>query len=288
MSIAGVIGSSLIPLGQGWPQAGVGTVPDLAAFSAASLWAFLQIFARVTSLFVTAPVFGSREIPPQAKIGLAGLISLVLLPIVRATLMAGGPPALGPMVAVLLGEVLVGLLMGMTVSLLFYAVRLGGDLIDYQMGFTQAATFNPQFNETVSPIAEFQYRYALVIYLLANGHWLLLAALERSFTKLPVAQLALGGHSLTVFTDLTFQMMVAGLQIAAPGAAVLLITDVAFAFLNRAVPQMQVFFVGMPVKIIVGLTVVLAGLPLLTYVVSDLALHGVSYDLGALLRGLHR
>ncbi len=263
-------------------------MPDLVAFSADSLWAFLQVFARVTALFVSAPVFGNREIPAQAKIGLAGILSLVLLPIVRATLMRGGPPALGPMVAVILGEILIGLLMGLIVSLLFYAVRLGGDLIDYQMGFTQAATFNPQFNETISPIADFQYRYALVIYLLANGHWLLLAALERSFSKLPVAQFALSARSLDSFTDLTFQMLISGLQIAAPAAAVLLITDVAFAFLNRAVPQMQVYFVGMPVKIIVGLTVVLAGLPLLTYVVTELTLHAAPYDLENLLRGLHR
>ena len=263
-------------------------MPDLAAFSAASLWAFLQVFARVTALFVSAPVFGSSQIPPQAKIGLAGILSLALLPIVRATLMPGAPPALGPMVGALLGEVLIGLLMGLVVSLLFFAVRLGGDLIDYQMGFTQAATFNPQFNELVSPIANFQYQYALVIYLLANGHWLLLAALERSFARLPAAQLSLGTPSLGVFTDLTFQMMVAGLQIAAPGAAVLLITDIAFAFLNRAVPQMQVYFVGMPVKIMVGLTMVIAGLPLLTYVVTELALHSAPYDLGALLRGMHR
>ena len=124
--------------------------------------------------------------------------------------------------------------------------------------------------------------------MLANGHWLLLAALVRSFTLLPAAQLALGAHSLDTFTDLTFQMMVTGLQIAAPGAAVLLITDVAFAFLNRAVPQMQVFFVGMPVKIIVGLSVVLAGLPLLTYVVAQLTVHAAPYDLGALLRSLHK
>lgn len=261
---------------------------DLAAFSTASLWAFLQIFARVTALFVSAPVFGSPQIPPQVKVGLSAILSLVLLPIVRGNLMPGAPPALGPMVGALVGEVLVGLLMGLIVSLLFFAVRLGGDLIDYQMGFTQAATFNPQFNEMVSPIASFQYQYALVVYLLANGHWLLLAALERSFHSLPVAQLSLNGHSVSAFTDLTFQMMVNGLLIAAPGAAVLLITDVAFAFLNRAVPQMQVFYVGMPVKVIVGLVVVLAALPVLTAVVGNMAVHSAPDDLGTLLGGLHR
>ncbi len=144
----------------------------------------------------------------------------------------------------------------------------------------------PQFNETVSPIASFQYRYAIVLYLIGNGHWLLLASLERSFVKLPVSQLSLNGLTAS-FTDITFGMLVAGLQIAAPAAAVLLVTDIAFAFLNRAMPQMQVFYVGMPVKILVGLTIVVAVLPLLTAVVSQMVM-GSPDEVAALLRGMHR
>ncbi len=64
---------------------------DLAAFSADSFWAFLQIFARVSALFVTAPVFGSMEIPPQVKIGLSGILSLVLLPLVKSAVTAVVP-----------------------------------------------------------------------------------------------------------------------------------------------------------------------------------------------------
>lgn len=262
-------------------------MPDLSAFTASSFWAFLQVFVRVTSLFVSAPVFGNKEIPSQAKIGLAGLISLALLPIVRGMLLPGPVPALGPMIGALLGEALIGLLMGLVVSLLFFAVRLGGDLLDYQMGFSMAATFNPQFNETVTPVADFQYRYSLVLYLLMNGHLLLLKALERSFQVLPTAQFTLGGHALAAFTAVTGQMLVSGIEIAAPGAAVLLVTDVAFAFLSRAMPQMQVFYVGMPVKVIVGLGVILIALPLLTNVVG--AEVAASPDsLMVLFRGMHR
>ena len=259
---------------------------DLAAFSADSFWAFLQVFVRVSSLFVTAPVFGSREIPSQVKVGLATLLSLVLLPLVKATLTQAVPATVFGMAAVLLGQALIGLMIGLVVSLIFVAVRIGGSLIDYQMGFTQAATFNPQFNETVSPIANFQYQYALVLYLLANGHWLLLAALERSFISLPVAQLSVPRLAGT-FTDLTFGMLVAGLQIAAPAGAVLMVTDIAFAFLNRAMPSMQVFYVGMPVKVLVGFVVVIAVIPLLTSVTAGLVV-GSSHEVATLLRGMHK
>jgi flagellar biosynthetic protein FliR len=260
---------------------------DLATFSASSLWAFLQVFTRVSALFVSAPVFGNNEIPAQTKIGLAGIISLVLLPIIRHTLMQGAVPALEPMIGALLGEVLIGLLIGFVVSLLFFAIRLGGELLDYQIGFTQAATFNPQFNELVSPIADFQYRYSLVIYLLINGQWLLLAALERSFIVLPALDLSLGQNALAAFTNLTFQMMVTGIEIAAPGAAVLLITDVAFAFLSRAMPQIQIFYVGMPLKVIVGFVVVMLTLPLLTSLVAHEVVASPT-AIAILLQGMHR
>lgn len=259
---------------------------DLAAFSAVSFWEFLQVFVRVSALFVSAPVFGSREIPTQVKVGLSVILSLVLLPLVKTTLSGVVPTTVYGMVVIMLGQALVGLMIGLVVSLIFVAVRIGGSLIDYQMGFTQAATFNPQFNETVSPIANFQYQYALVLYLIANGHWLLLAALERSFVSLPVAQITIVGLSHT-FVDLTFQTLVNGLQIAAPAAAVLMVTDIAFAFLNRAMPSMQVFYVGMPVKVMVGFFVVIAAIPLLTSVVTSMVA-GSTHDVASLLRGMHR
>ena len=82
-------------------------------------------------------------------------------------------------------------------------------------------------------------------------------------------------------------MLVAGLQIAAPAGAVLLVTDIAFAFLNRAMPSMQVFYVGMPVKVLVGFVVVIAVIPLLTSVTSGLVL-GSPHQVATLLRGMHK
>ena len=261
---------------------------DLSTFAADGFWAFLQVLARVSALVVTAPALGAREVPAPVKIGLSAVLSFALLPVVRGTLAPNIPTTVYGMTATLLGQIAIGLLMGLVVTVLLTAVRVGGDILDYQMGFTQAATFNPQFNETVSPIAALQSRYAMVLYLLVNGHWMLLAALVRSFSKLPVEQLSFTGLTTGAWTDLTFAVLVMGLQIAAPGAAVLLITDVAFAFLNRAVPQMQVFWVGMPVKVLAGLAVVMAALPVLTAAVEQMATSGSVDALTVLLRSLHR
>ena len=260
---------------------------NLTAVSAGEFWRFLQVFARVTSLFVSAPVFGNREVPSQVKIALSAVISFAILPVVRTTLDKQVPADLYSTVNTLLCQIAIGLLIGLVVSFLFVAVRVAGGIVDYQMGFTQASTFNPQFNETVSPISNFQYQYSLVLYLLGNGHWLMLAALVHSFTRLPATQMIYNEHSRIVMTDLMFQFLVAGIQIAAPSAAVLLITDIAFALLNRAMPQMQVFYVGAPVKILVGLTVVIAVMPLFTVVVGHLV-SGSPDDILAALRAFHR
>lgn len=260
---------------------------DLAAFSVQSFWTFLQVFARVTALFHTAPVFGATQVPQQVKVGLSAIISFVLVPIVKPTLGQAVPPSLYATAVVLIGQVVIGLTIGYVVSLLFDAVRVAGGMIDYQMGFTQAAVFNPQFNETVTPIANFQYQYAVVLYLLANGHWMLIAALQRSFVALPVAKLSIGLGALNAFTNVTFQMLLTGIEIVAPAAAILAITDVAFAFLNRAMPQMQVYFVGMPVKIMVGLSVVVVIMPLFSVVLSGLVVQWTNGVFGV-LAGMHR
>jgi flagellar biosynthetic protein FliR len=260
---------------------------DVGQFAATAFWAYLQVFARVSAVVVTAPVFGNAQVPAQVKVGLSLILTFALTPLVRSTLGDSALVTLGESVGALAGQVAIGLLIGFVVSLILEGVRVGGSILDLQMGFTQAAVFNPQFNETVAPIANFQYRYAMVIYLLANGHWLLIAALARSFVGLPVAKLAFGPQSVGAFTDLTFDMLLVGVQIAAPAAAVLLITDLAFAFLNRAVPQMQVYFVGMPIKVLIGLGVFIIVMPLFTAVVANMVSQSAP-NVFVALRGIHQ
>lgn len=260
---------------------------DLAAFTTVTFWAFIQVFARVVALLHTAPVFGSTQVPRQVKIGLAAIISFVLVPVVKPLLDHTAPSDLYHTVTMLCGQILIGMMIGYVVSLLFDAIQVAGSILDYQMGFTQAALFNPQFSETITPISNFLAQYGVVLYLLANGHWLLLAALERSFMALPVGKLVIGANAVAAFTTATFQMLLTGIEIVAPAAAILLITDVAFAFLNRAVPQMQVYFVGMPVKIMVGLTVVIVILPVFTALVASLVVQSTNGVFGV-LQGMHR
>ena len=232
-------------------------------------------------------MFGAREVPAQVKIGLSFIFSAAILPLVRSTLPIAVPPTLYAIIGQVISEAIIGLMLGFAATLLFASIRIGGDVLDYQMGFTQASTFNPQFNDTISPIANFQYQYALVLFLLVNGHWLLVKSLIASFSVLPAATLSLLSSGTSAFVDVTFATLVMGIQIAAPGAALLLITDIAFAFLNRAVPQMQVYYVGMPVKLILGMIAVIAVVPIMSFVVVKLISDLPDSTILPLLKAVH-
>jgi flagellar biosynthetic protein FliR len=236
----------------------------------AQAWGFFQVFLRVVALFSVAPVFGSREIPAQIRIALALLLALSIYPLVSGSV-APPPTDLWGLVAAALSETLIGLLMGLVVSLLFQAVLVAGDLMDLQMGFGMAAVFNPSLGAQTAMMGQFLYRYALVVFLLLNGHHLLLGGIVTSFADLPAARLALGPGALRLAGDLALTVFSVGIRIAAPAVATLLIVDVALALVSRAVPQMNVFMVGMPLKVVVGLVIVVAALGLVTTVLQTYA-----------------
>lgn len=261
-------------------------MPDLSAFTAQQFWAYLQVLVRISSMVAVAPVFGAAQVPAQVKIGLSLIVSLVLLPVAEPSLSVTPPNTFFALVAPISGQAVIGLALGFIVSLTLVAVQLAGSLLDLQIGFSLAQVLNPLIGEMVTPVAQFEYLYALLLFLLANGHYMLLSALARSFAALPVSSMDMGGGSLLHFiSDATFATLVSGIRIAAPAAGVLLVMDVTLAFLARAVPQMNVFFVGMPAKVLVGLALVVVVLPFTAYLVGQMIV-GSQFDLVALMRGL--
>jgi flagellar biosynthesis protein FliR len=147
--------------------------------------------------------------------------------------------------------------MGFVVSLVLSAFQIAGSLLDLQIGFSMAQTFDPDMSGEATPLSQFQYYYALLLFLLANGHHIVLSALARSFALLPVDRLDLAsGNHLNLMANVTFGALVNGVVIAAPTCAVLFIVDASFALMSRVMPQLNIFFVGMPAKVIVGLLLV--------------------------------
>ena len=243
-------------------------MPDTV--TAQQAWGVFQVFLRVVALFSVAPVFGGREVPAPARIALALLFSLLVYPVVAPWLSPVPADLLG-LAGIALRETLIGLFMGLIVSLLFQAALVAGDLLDIQMGFGMAAVFNPSLGAQTAMMGQFLYRYTLVVFLLLNGHHALLQAVIASFERLPAAHFAAQTDAFAVIGDVGMTVLTAGLRIAAPALATLLLVDVALALVSRAVPQMNVFVVGMPVKVVVGLLVFVAALGLTTTVLQTYA-----------------
>lgn len=213
---------------------------------------FMLIATRLSAMFLVAPFFGSRTVPARVKAGLVILISYITLPIVAAE---GGrvPEGILPFVTLAVKEALIGFAFGLVAQFLFAAFQTAGALIDVTAGFAISQAFDPGSGASISILGRWYNMIALTSFLAIGGHQLLVAGVVRSFTLAPpLADPDLGAVVVGVLAraDDIFLIVV---QIAAPILGALLITDVTLGVISRAVPQMNVFIVGLPLKIIVAL-----------------------------------
>lgn len=230
---------------------------------------FLLVFCRTTGLFLSAPVFNSRQLPAQAKIMLAGLLSFV---VAMATRVESALPLenAGYYIMAMIGEVLIGYAMGFVVYLLFAAIQLSGQLIDTQMGFGIVNVMDPQSGLQIPLVGNFQYLLTLLLFLGVNGHHRLIEALHDSYRLIPVMGAHFDGQFLEFVMNLAGYMFVLAVKLAAPIVVSLFLADVALGFMARTVPQMNVFIVGLPFKIAGGLLLLIISIPVVLWIVQIL------------------
>jgi flagellar biosynthesis protein FliR len=218
----------------------------------ASLQVFVLVMFRVLAVFLVGPAFSSRSVPTQAKIGLAFFVTIVLWPLQQASLTT--PLTLTAFGGAALSESLIGAMIGYVARLALAVAEIAGGIVDTQVGFRAGATLNPLTQATSSSTDQMYFLASLLLFFIVDGHHALLLAISTSFDKMPLAgpiDLAgLGGERLAALVSAA---ITAGCTIALPVIAVTLVLDVALAIIARAVPQVQVFFVGMPIKIGVGI-----------------------------------
>jgi flagellar biosynthesis protein FliR len=222
---------------------------------------FLLILLRISALLIVAPIFGHRMFPAHAKIGLALAISLVFFPMMAAKGLRV-PAGIVPYAWMMGREIVMGTVLGFAVMLLFIGVQFAGQLAGLQIGFGIVNVIDPQSSEQVSIIGQFLDILAILILLTTDGHHLILRGLSASFETVPLGGAALTGPVVEKVVSLSSQVFVIAVQISAPVLLTLFLISVALGFLARTVPQMNVFIVGFPVQVAVGLAVLFASLPL--------------------------
>jgi flagellar biosynthetic protein FliR len=216
---------------------------------------FLLVAIRFSGLILTAPLLGSANFPIVAKVGLIGSFSFLVTPLIGELDHALPSDALSFGVMGI-GELMIGLVIGLVMTLAFASIQVGGQLMDMQSGFGMMNVFNPAF-ETQFPIFGFFYFILAVLYLLIiNGHHLMIFALAATFDTIPLGGLSpnvdLIGHMSTWGTLMFYD----GLLIAAPVIAAMLLAYMTMGLMGRVVPQIHLFVIGFPLTIATALVIV--------------------------------
>jgi flagellar biosynthesis protein FliR len=222
---------------------------------------FLLVLLRISALLVVAPLFGHRLYLARAKIGLAFAVSLVVFPLV-ADRGLQLPEGLFPYAFMMIREILMGMVLGFVVSLLFIGIQFAGQMTGLQMGFGIVNVIDPQSQTQVSIIAQFLNVLAILIVFSTDGHHIILQSLIRSFEVVPLGGVQFRGQIVEKLIVLSSQIFVLAVKLSAPVLLSLFMISAALGILARTVPQMNVFIVGFPVQMAVGLMVMVASLPL--------------------------
>ena len=217
--------------------------------------AYLLVLTRVTGIFVIAPFFGSLNIPAHIRVGTAVAFSFVLFPIVDSYGPVSAPDNVFLYAAAAAGELFVGWLIGFVAYVTFSAIHFAGKVMDMQVGFAMVNVMDPTSGQQIPLIGSFLYNLAIIVFLVVNGHHMLIAALFESFRVVPIAGVE-GNLSLAMLmANFTGTIFLTGMKIAMPITFAILLTNVGLGILSRTMPQMNIFVVGIPMQLMIGITV---------------------------------
>ena len=229
---------------------------NLLNYDASQLLAFILVLVRVSGIILTAPVFGSSSTPPQIKVVLSFMLALILYPFIpHITVFPDRPDHY---ILLISSELLIG------------AVEFAGTIIGFQMGLAMANVLDPQSQEQISLVGRFKSVTATLIFLAMDGHLIFVQAMVRSYSILPPGGADINQPLIDKLIELSSSVFVIGLQIGAPLIVALFLANAISGLLARSVPRIQVFIVGFPLTIMLGLLFMLFGMPFFAQAVHQM------------------
>ncbi len=231
------------------------------------VFSFLLVLARMSAFIVTWPVLGSINVPAQVKILFSLLVSIMIYPFVKESMLT---PliSLQQLILFVLKEVVVGLSLAFISHLFFYGLQVGSEIISASLWVSAAQMFSPTSGSQSTPIDTFCYILGALVFLIIDGHHLFLTGLVQSYDVLPAvrwgmevetfSQVALFGQTVVEF----------GLKISAPILVSILLINVSLAIVSRAVPQINVLVTSMPINALVGFVLMILMIPMLVNVLG--------------------
>jgi flagellar biosynthetic protein FliR len=232
---------------------------QLPQIAAEQLVAFILVLTRVGGLFVLAPIFSARALPAQAKVVVATALALALTPL--ASRGQEIPVDAAGITVLVVKEAIVGLAFAFALSAIVAAIQTAAGLIDTMSGFSYASLIDPFSSIQGGVFGQLYSLFVAVVLVTTGGDQIMIAGLAGTFKVVPLTATpsydALGQIALDGFA----QVFVLGLEVAAPAIIALVVVDAALALVARAAPQLNMFSVGLPAKILVAIAVVTSSLP---------------------------
>lgn len=219
---------------------------------------FLLIFVRVSGIFIFSPFFSSQNVPNVMKIGLS--FSLTLLITLSRPISLDLENQI--LLIIILKELMVGIIIGFISYVYMSAFYVLGQIVDMKIGFGMANVVDPQNKVQVPLMGNFYYILSFLFMLLINGHHKVINALVDSYNYMPIGKLIYNERVIEIIVSGLVKSFEIGFKLSLPVVAIIFLTDIVLGIMAKAIPQMNVFVVGMPLKVFVGLAIIMVTLPI--------------------------
>ncbi|MBJ80579.1 MAG: EscT/YscT/HrcT family type III secretion system export apparatus protein [Myxococcales bacterium] len=220
------------------------------------------ILGRTMPMIVLTPFMGGKILPPELKMGMGVMLTILVWPLARQAITVDMPVSAVPFLLLMLKEVFIGFTVGFVNAHIFWAMEMAGRIIDTVRGSSMAEVMVPHTGQRATPFGQLYYQFMLVIFVAIGGHHIFIEAYFYSFTSLPIHEhIAFGTAAIEPFFDtmarMTAEILFIGVILSAPIVAATLISDIVFGILNRVAPQLNAYFMSMPVKAMGGVIMAL-------------------------------
>lgn len=219
---------------------------------------FLLVMIRTSGIFIFSPFFSSQNIPNTMKVGLSFSVSLLITSALSIS------PDLSNEIFLLLiiKELMVGIIIGFISYAFFSAFYVMGQIIDMKIGFGMANVIDPQNRIQVPLMGNFYYILSFLLLMSINGHHSIISALIDSYNFIPIGSFTYTGDTMNLLVYSLSKSFEIGFKLSTPIVAIIFLTDVVLGIISKTIPQMNVFVVGMPLKVLIGLLIILISMPI--------------------------
>jgi len=232
---------------------------------------YVLVLFRIAGVMTTAPMLGSAAIPVKIRVFIALILSLAVFPLVPKVIIV--PHTFAGMGVGVAGELIIGITMGFALSLMFVGIQIGAEMVSYQMGLSLSNLIDPSSEVATTVLSQFYLLLATLLYILMNGHLILIKSLAQTFSTVPLMGGFLDGNIINIiihfFVSILSGAFMLGISFAGPALIAIFLASIAMGFISRTMPQLNILVAGFAVRITLALVLLIASLGMICMIFQD-------------------